>query len=124
MKNFENVERATEKLLRNILDSTMACSAHILEMVCFDVNGNVGAIPNTFYNDNGDRVRIDNPILIDLGAKRYYIAVSFDYIGIYTPDRDNCIFNCVDILTLEDFKNETSLSMALVTAILTSVYRR
>lgn len=76
--------------------------------------------PNTLYDDNGERVMIKEAIELNLsGTYKVYVDVQFDSVSIWKPNSENKCFDFVNVFWFEDYKNKTSLSMALAMELVT-----
>lgn len=118
---LEKVGNFRKELKANLENCGVCCDIHILttwydEKVSKDYHGT----PTSTYNDNSERVMIKEAIELDLrGTYAVYVDVQFDSVSIWKPNNENKCFDFVNVFWFEDYKNKTSLSMALAMELVT-----
>ena len=75
--------------------------------------------PNYLFTDDGERVVIDDAIEIIHNGKKYYIDVQRDACYIYIANGKKRCFELISYFWYKDYKNITSLQLAIIARILT-----
>ena len=74
--------------------------------------------PTSFFNDNGDRVLMKDVISVSVNDNNLYIEVLNDVVAIYRPNKTEKRYDLVHVFGIVDYKNVTSLSMAIAIRIM------
>lgn len=74
--------------------------------------------PTSFYNDNCDRVLMKDVINVSVNDNNLYIEVLNDVVAIYRPNKTERRYDLVYVFDIADYKNVTTLSMAIVIRIM------
>ena len=74
--------------------------------------------PTSFFNDNGDRVLMKDVINVSVNDNNLYIEVLNDCVALYRPNKTERCYDLVYVFDIADYKNVTSLSMAIAIRIM------
>ena len=117
MKNLNDLVKTITTMIKNFND------AYVFdEMTCrtdtyYGVN-DTSTKPNFWFTDDGERVVINDAIEIKHNGRKYYIDVQCDACYIYTPNKEKRCFDFVSCISYHNYKNITSLQLAIATKIL------
>ena len=116
MKNVNDIKKFRTKLVDLMIDAVLTISIGIYETTCYYSDGET--IPSDEFNENNDRVKIENAIVLDRNYKKLVLDVREDVIVVYRPNSEKMIYKNVDMFYYEDYKNITSLMMALTKSLI------
>lgn len=105
---INDVTKFKKELRANIIDSCVSFNTRVISTFYSDSDD----MPTYDYRD-GERICIFDALQVIIDNKYFYIDVSNNYIEIYTPNYSRKRFDLVHTFFLEDYKNKTSLSMAI-----------
>lgn len=111
MKNVDDVRKFRTELVELMRDAVLTISIDIRVETCFYYDGND-------FNEKGERVKIEDAIVFERNYKRLLLDINTNAIVIYKPYSEKKFYKNVDMFFYEDYKNKTSLLMALTRSII------
>lgn len=118
MKNVNDTNKAIATMIKNFNDACIFDKTVKKTSTFYGVN-NAPTKPNCWFTDDGERVVIENAVDIKHHDKSYYIDVQCGACYLYIANRARNCFDLISRFSYGDYKNSTSLQLAIVTRILT-----
>lgn len=118
MKNVNDTNKTITAMIKNFNDAYIFDTTVRKTSTFYGVNNSPNK-PNYWFTDDGERVVIENAVDIKHNDKSYYIDVQFDACYLYIANRERNCFDLISCFSYSDYKNNTSLQLAIATRILT-----
>lgn len=118
MKNVNDANKTIVTMIKNFNDANIFETTVRKTSTFYGVN-NSPIKPNYWFTDDGERVAIENAIDIKHNDKSYYIDVQCDACYLYIANGAKNRFDFISSFNYSDYKNITSLQLAIATRILT-----
>ena len=118
MKNVNDTNKTITTMIKNFNDARIFGKTVRKTSTFYGVN-NAPNKPNYWFTDDGERVVIENAVDIKHHDKSYYIDVQCDACYLYIANAEKSRFDLISWFSFSDYKNSTSLQLAIATRILT-----